>query len=288
MLSLVSPVSGPGHEHFRDAPRPDHPPHDGHSPASRERSSSLQGMDMASLPPRKRPWHDGPGTSEHREMEAPGGPSEDRGGKGQWRPVINSGGSSVKKAAGPQASPIPVFLFYPFWAGYPGSFLHSPLQFLGCVKAHVPKCATDTACWGSRQQSEPSLCDCRLILCISLLHLLPRVPSLVPSGFHSCCSLGYPRAGCLVLSLAHVLSASGCSGPSRLSLVAGTMVFSQLLCFPGLEGTADAQSHKDFGEYGPEGVFSGAVDYFYSVKLGNFILDVALLARNGSHHVVSD
>lgn len=81
-------VSGPGHEHFRDAPRPDHPPHDGHSPASRERSSSLQGMDMASLPPRKRPWHDGPGTSEHREMEAPGGPSEDRGGKGKWRPVI--------------------------------------------------------------------------------------------------------------------------------------------------------------------------------------------------------
>ena len=77
------PILGPGHEHFRDAPRPDHPPHDGHSPASRERSSSLQGMDMASLPPRKRPWHDGPGTSEHREMDAPGGPSEDRGGKGK-------------------------------------------------------------------------------------------------------------------------------------------------------------------------------------------------------------
>lgn len=76
-------LSGPGHEHFRDAPRPDHPPHDGHSPASRERSSSLQGMDMASLPPRKRPWHDGSGTSEHREMEAQGGPSEDRGSKGK-------------------------------------------------------------------------------------------------------------------------------------------------------------------------------------------------------------
>lgn len=76
-------ISGPGHEHFRDAPRPDHPPHDGHSPASRERSSSLQGMDMASLPPRKRPWHDGSGTSEHREMEAQGGPSEDRGSKGK-------------------------------------------------------------------------------------------------------------------------------------------------------------------------------------------------------------
>ncbi|XP_072613566.1 pre-mRNA 3' end processing protein WDR33 isoform X3 [Vulpes vulpes] len=90
---------GPGHEHFRDAPRPDHPPHDGHSPASRERSSSLQGMDMASLPPRKRPWHDGPGTSEHRELEAPGGPSEDRGGKGRGGPgpsqrVPKSGRSS--------------------------------------------------------------------------------------------------------------------------------------------------------------------------------------------------
>lgn len=34
---------------------------------------------MASLPPRKRPWHDGPGTSDHREMDAPGGPPEERG-----------------------------------------------------------------------------------------------------------------------------------------------------------------------------------------------------------------
>ncbi|XP_015132674.1 pre-mRNA 3' end processing protein WDR33 isoform X1 [Gallus gallus] len=69
-------------------PRPDHPPHDGHSPANRERSSSLQGMDMASLPPRKRPWHDGPGTSDPREMDAPGGPPEERG-KGRG----NSGAS---------------------------------------------------------------------------------------------------------------------------------------------------------------------------------------------------
>lgn len=66
-------------------PRPDHPPHDGHSPANRERSSSLQGMDMASLPPRKRPWHDGPGTSDHRDMDAPGGPPEERG-KGKEPP----------------------------------------------------------------------------------------------------------------------------------------------------------------------------------------------------------
>lgn len=46
--------------------------HDGSSPVSRERSSSLQGMDMASLPPRKRPWQDGPGTGDPREHEAPG------------------------------------------------------------------------------------------------------------------------------------------------------------------------------------------------------------------------
>ncbi|XP_039203077.1 pre-mRNA 3' end processing protein WDR33 [Crotalus tigris] len=65
-------------------PRQDHPSHDGHSPANRERSSSLQGMDMASLPPRKRPWHDGPGTSDHREMEMQAGHPEERGkGRGK-------------------------------------------------------------------------------------------------------------------------------------------------------------------------------------------------------------
>lgn len=46
--------------------------HDGSSPAGRERPSSLQGMDMASLPPRKRPWQDGPGTGDPRERESPG------------------------------------------------------------------------------------------------------------------------------------------------------------------------------------------------------------------------
>lgn len=46
--------------------------HDGSSPVGRERSSSLQGMDMASLPPRKRPWQDGPGTGDPRERESPG------------------------------------------------------------------------------------------------------------------------------------------------------------------------------------------------------------------------
>lgn len=74
-------------------PRPDHPPHDGHSPANRERSSSLQGMDMASLPPRKRPWHDGPGTSDHREMDAPGGPPEERG-KGKKPLVLKTLGNT--------------------------------------------------------------------------------------------------------------------------------------------------------------------------------------------------
>ncbi|KAL8187551.1 UNVERIFIED_CONTAM: hypothetical protein K2H54_050941 [Gekko kuhli] len=79
--------------------RQDHPPHDGHSPASRERSSSIQGMDMASLPPRKRPWHDGPGTSDHRDMDhIQGGPPEERGkGRGKSGPsqrMSKSGRSS--------------------------------------------------------------------------------------------------------------------------------------------------------------------------------------------------
>uniref|UniRef100_A0A3Q2QVK4 WD repeat domain 33 n=1 Tax=Fundulus heteroclitus TaxID=8078 RepID=A0A3Q2QVK4_FUNHE len=51
----------PGHDGYRD---------DGSSPGGRERPSSMQGMDMASLPPRKRPWQDGPGTGDH---EAPDG-----------------------------------------------------------------------------------------------------------------------------------------------------------------------------------------------------------------------
>uniref|UniRef100_A0A7N8XCL5 pre-mRNA 3' end processing protein WDR33 n=1 Tax=Mastacembelus armatus TaxID=205130 RepID=A0A7N8XCL5_9TELE len=70
--------------------------HDGSSPVGRERSSSLQGMDMASLPPRKRPWQDGPGTGDPREHDSSGwGPwfREDggygptgRGGRGGWGP----------------------------------------------------------------------------------------------------------------------------------------------------------------------------------------------------------
>lgn len=57
-----------GHDGYRDGSQM----HDGSSPAGRERSSSLQGMDMASLPPRKRPWQDGPGTGDPRERESPG------------------------------------------------------------------------------------------------------------------------------------------------------------------------------------------------------------------------
>ncbi|TRY95447.1 hypothetical protein DNTS_032474 [Danionella cerebrum] len=78
------PRGGPhrgGHEGYRDSQRPEHNMHDSPSPASRERSSSLQGMDMASLPPRKRPWHDGPGTG---DMDLPAaGPDE----RGPGRPV---------------------------------------------------------------------------------------------------------------------------------------------------------------------------------------------------------
>ncbi|XP_062844138.1 pre-mRNA 3' end processing protein WDR33 [Trichomycterus rosablanca] len=89
------------HDSYRDGQRGDHSMHDSPS-ASRERSTSLQGMDMASLPPRKRPWHDGPGTG---DMDSPGagagpedraagrpqpredmgyGPPQSRGGRGGW------------------------------------------------------------------------------------------------------------------------------------------------------------------------------------------------------------
>uniref|UniRef100_A0A8C2ZVF6 pre-mRNA 3' end processing protein WDR33 n=1 Tax=Cyclopterus lumpus TaxID=8103 RepID=A0A8C2ZVF6_CYCLU len=68
-----------GHDGYRDG----QPMHDGSSPAGRERSASLQGMDMASLPPRKRPWQDGPGTGDPRERESPGA---DGGESGQRSP----------------------------------------------------------------------------------------------------------------------------------------------------------------------------------------------------------
>ncbi|KAL3067768.1 hypothetical protein OYC64_022168 [Pagothenia borchgrevinki] len=78
---------GGGHEGYHEGQM-----HDGSSPVGR--SSSLQGMDMASLPPRKRPWQEGPGTAE-REAPGPEGgrppQREDggygvRGGRGGWGP----------------------------------------------------------------------------------------------------------------------------------------------------------------------------------------------------------
>lgn len=66
--------------------------HDGSSPAGRERSSSLQGMDMASLPPRKRPWQDGPGTGDPRERDSPVAD----GGTNTHRPLVYHRDMSLK------------------------------------------------------------------------------------------------------------------------------------------------------------------------------------------------
>ena len=165
------PILGPGHEHFRDAPRPDHPPHDGHSPASRERSSSLQGMDMASLPPRKRPWHDGPGTSEHREMDAPGGPSEDRGGKGKWGWWLQLGScgcySPAKKASGLLEAPSQCMPVLSVPTGAP------PTGVLGVL--YPPGLRLQRYVFPIVVQP---VGDCKLSLCTGLLHLPPAVPGL--------------------------------------------------------------------------------------------------------------
>ncbi|XP_023653946.2 pre-mRNA 3' end processing protein WDR33 [Paramormyrops kingsleyae] len=107
------------HEAYRDGQRPDHGPRDSPSPAGRERSSSLQGMDMASLPPRKRPWHDGPGTGDPREADAGAGledrgrpqqrdPHRDEGGYGgpsRGRGGWGRGGSGAAGGAGPSSGP---------------------------------------------------------------------------------------------------------------------------------------------------------------------------------------
>lgn len=55
-----------GHDGYRDGQQM----HEGSTPTGRERPSSMQGMDMASLPPRKRPWQDGPGTGDPRDHES--------------------------------------------------------------------------------------------------------------------------------------------------------------------------------------------------------------------------
>uniref|UniRef100_A0AAX7SYM1 WD repeat domain 33 n=1 Tax=Astatotilapia calliptera TaxID=8154 RepID=A0AAX7SYM1_ASTCA len=89
------PPRGGGHDGYRDGQQM----HDGSTPTGRERPSSMQGMDMASLPPRKRPWQDGPGTGDPREHESErpdgGRPQREdggygpsgRGGRGGWGPV---------------------------------------------------------------------------------------------------------------------------------------------------------------------------------------------------------
>ncbi|XP_043990960.1 pre-mRNA 3' end processing protein WDR33 [Gambusia affinis] len=88
---------GGGHDGFRD---------DGSSPGGRERPSSMQGMDMASLPPRKRPWQDGPGTGDHEAPDGGGRPQRDdgggygppgRGGRGGWGP----GGPGLRRGGPP-------------------------------------------------------------------------------------------------------------------------------------------------------------------------------------------
>nr|XP_057924760.1 pre-mRNA 3' end processing protein WDR33 isoform X1 [Doryrhamphus excisus] len=97
------PLRGGGHDGYRDGPQM----HDGTSPVGRERSMSLQGMDMASLPPRKRPWQDGPGTADPRERDSPASDAGDlwrplqrddssygppgRGGRGGWAPALRRG-----------------------------------------------------------------------------------------------------------------------------------------------------------------------------------------------------
>ncbi|XP_037537361.1 pre-mRNA 3' end processing protein WDR33 [Nematolebias whitei] len=99
-----------GHDGYRD---------DGSSPGGRERPSSLQGMDMASLPPRKRPWQDGPGTGgDLRERESPGGdggrfpqrddggyPPSGRGGRGGWGPGGGPGPGSWRGGPPPRGGP---------------------------------------------------------------------------------------------------------------------------------------------------------------------------------------
>ncbi|XP_077361831.1 pre-mRNA 3' end processing protein WDR33 isoform X2 [Festucalex cinctus] len=87
-----------GPDGYRDGPPPLHDGGGGAAAANRERSLSLQGMDMASLPPRKRPWQDGPGTADPRERDvaADAGrpPQRDDGGGGYGPPVrgVRGGG----------------------------------------------------------------------------------------------------------------------------------------------------------------------------------------------------
>ncbi|MED6246311.1 hypothetical protein ATANTOWER_015765 [Ataeniobius toweri] len=89
------------HDGYRD---------DGSSPGGRERPSSMQGMDMASLPPRKRPWQDGPGTGDHELPDGGRPPPRDdaggygppgRGGRGGWGPGGGLGPGAGLRRGGP-------------------------------------------------------------------------------------------------------------------------------------------------------------------------------------------
>uniref|UniRef100_A0A4W5REQ1 pre-mRNA 3' end processing protein WDR33 n=1 Tax=Hucho hucho TaxID=62062 RepID=A0A4W5REQ1_9TELE len=97
---MQNPPRTHGHEAYREGQRSEHGPlHDSPSPASRERSSSLQGMDMASLPPRKRPWHDGPGTG---DQDSPGAGVEDRTAGIPGREIWGRVPKNVCSIEGPQ------------------------------------------------------------------------------------------------------------------------------------------------------------------------------------------
>ncbi|KAK5860501.1 hypothetical protein PBY51_021973 [Eleginops maclovinus] len=57
-------------------------------------------MDMASLPPRKRPWQDGPGTGE-REAPGPEGGRPPQREDGGYGPLVRGGRGSWGPGGGP-------------------------------------------------------------------------------------------------------------------------------------------------------------------------------------------
>ncbi|XP_028297123.1 pre-mRNA 3' end processing protein WDR33 isoform X3 [Gouania willdenowi] len=93
---------------------------DGTSSSGRDRTSSLQGMDMASLPPRKRPWQDGPGLGDPRERESArpdggrpaqrddvGYNSSSRGGRSGWGSGGGPGSGPCPRRGGPLPRGVP-------------------------------------------------------------------------------------------------------------------------------------------------------------------------------------
>ncbi|KAG5847700.1 hypothetical protein ANANG_G00128970 [Anguilla anguilla] len=127
-----------GHEAYRDAPRADHAPRDSPSPASRERSSSLQGMDMASLPPRKRPWH-GPGDRHHGPRQS-GRPSHrEEGAYGvPSRAVEGAGAGRSRRARGGAARAPPRGGSPPFVGRTEGVAQRLPLTVVSYPRDSLP------------------------------------------------------------------------------------------------------------------------------------------------------